>query len=298
MKRVFGLWMALMLMLPTAASATESNITPIYGGDGVKVDIGDVGTIDLAEDFYYLDQENVKKFSQLNGNILNGYEVAGMGPVVEDQDWFVYFDYYDSGHIKNAEKEKIKPDKILKEIQEGTEASNEDRPASDRIFVTGWDVEPYYDKDTHNLTWSLLLEDSEKRPFVNYQVKLLTREGYISLILVSASESRKEASDILSNEILPKFSFVQGERYEDFDESTDKVAEMGLTGLILGGAGLAVAKKVGLLLLLKKFWYVIAAVFVAGFNWLRKKLGRKKDQPEETSSTSPQDPQGPDHPIS
>lgn len=298
MKRVFGLLMALMLVLPTTALATESDIIPIFGGDGVKVDIGNVGTVELAEDFYYLDQENVKKFSQLNGNILNGQEVAGIGPLAEDQDWFVYFDYYDSGHIKNAEKEKIKPDKILKEIQEGTEASNEDRAASNQIFVTGWDVEPYYDKDTHNLTWSLMLEDNEKRPFVNYQVKLLTREGYISMILVTASESRKEASDILSNEILTKLSIVQGERYEDFDESTDKVAEMGLTGLILGGAGLAVAKKVGLLLLLKKFWYVIAAVFVAGFNWLRKKLGRKKDQPEESSSTASQDPQGPDQTIS
>lgn len=297
MKRVFGLWIALMLALPSTVGATESGgINFMEGGDGVKVDIGTVGTLDLSEDFYYLNQENVKKFSVMNGNTLNGQEVAGIGPLTEGQDWFVYFDYYDSGHIKNAEKEKIKPDKILKEITEGTEAANEDRPASDHIFVTGWDVEPFYDSDTHNLTWSLMLEDSEQRPFVNYQVKLLTREGYLSVILVSDSENRQEAASILSKEILPKFSNVQGQRYEDFDSSTDKVAEMSLTGLILGGAGLAVAKKVGLLILLKKFWYVIVAVLVAGFNWIRK-LGRKKEQPAEASVNSPETNQGPDHPA-
>ncbi|UNK17615.1 DUF2167 domain-containing protein [Paenibacillus sp. N3/727] len=296
MKRIFSLLIVLMLALPTVAGATGSGITPVEGGDGVKVEIGTVGTLDLGKDFFYLNKEDVKKFSTMQGNILSGQEIAGIGPI-ENQDWFVYFDYVDSGHIKNAEKEKIKPDKLLKQIKEGTEAQNEEKAASDHIFVTGWDVEPFYDHSTKNLTWSLLLENAEKKTFVNYEVRLLTREGYISVVLVSDSENRKEAAAILSNEILPKFSAVQGERYEDFDESTDKVAEMGLTGLILGGAGLAVAKKVGLLLLLKKFWYVIVAVIVGVFNWLRKKTRRSKDETQETSSTT-QETQGPDHPVS
>lgn len=300
MKRILGLWIALLLVFPTVAGATESDITPVMGGDGVQVEIGTVGMLDLGENFYYLNKEDVTQFSKLNGNIPTGQEVAGIGPIAEDQDWFVYFDYFESGHIKNAEKEKIKPDKILKQIKKGTEAHNEEKPESDHIFVTGWDVEPFYDHNTRNLTWSLMLEDTEKRPFVNYQVKLLTREGYISVMLVSDTETREEAAAILSNEILSKFSAVQGERYEDFDESTDKVAEMGLTGLILGGAGLAVAKKAGLLVLIKKFWYVIAAVIIGAFNWLRKKPGRKKNQPEETSSNKQETngPTGPDHPVS
>lgn len=53
--------------------------------------------------------------------------------------------------------------------------------------------------------------------------------------------------------ILPKLTVKSGERYEDFNASTDKISEYGLTGLILGGAGLAVAKKVGLLALLIAF---------------------------------------------
>ncbi|WP_054956571.1 DUF2167 domain-containing protein [Paenibacillus dakarensis] len=290
MKRVLGLIIALMLALPATAGASEGNIDVIEGGDGVKVDIGKVGTIELGEKFFYLDQEAVKEFSKLNGNTLTGNEVAGIGPNTEDQSWFVYFDYENSGHIKNAEKEKIKSDKLLKQITEGTEAANEERPANNHIFVTGWDVEPFYDPATHNLTWSLMLEDSQKNPFVNYQMRLLTREGFLSIILVSDVNNRQAAADILSNEILSKFSPVPGEGYADFDESKDKVSEAGLTGLILGGAGLAAAKKLGFLLLLKKFWYVIAAVVVTGINWLRMKLKRRKDQPEEPSSTPPQSP--------
>ena len=57
--------------------------------------------------------------------------------------------------------------------------------------------------------------------------------------------------------------FKPGARYEDFNEKTDKVAEYGLIGLILGGAGLGAAKlvKVGLL---AKFGKTILALLIAG----------------------------------
>ena len=58
-------------------------------------------------------------------------------------------------------------------------------------------------------------------------------------------------------------TFGAGARYEDFDGKTDKVAEYGLAGLVLGGAGVAAAKlvKVGIL---AKFSKVILAALIAG----------------------------------
>ena len=57
--------------------------------------------------------------------------------------------------------------------------------------------------------------------------------------------------------------FDAGARYEDFNEKTDKVAEYGLTGLILAGAGLGAAKlvKIGLL---AKFWKLLLGLLIAG----------------------------------
>jgi uncharacterized membrane-anchored protein len=56
---------------------------------------------------------------------------------------------------------------------------------------------------------------------------------------------------------------ASSKRYADFDSTTDKVAEYGLTGLVLGGAGVGLAKaaKIGLL---AKFGKVLIGLLVAG----------------------------------
>ncbi|MBO1912199.1 DUF2167 domain-containing protein, partial [Microvirga sp. 3-52] len=66
-----------------------------------------------------------------------------------------------------------------------------------------------------------------------------------------------------------------GNKYEDFDKSTDKVSEYGLNALILGGAGLAIAKKIGILgvilVFAKKFGVLIIAGLAALWGFIRKK---------------------------
>ena len=89
------------------------------------------------------------------------------------------------------------------------------------------------------------------------------------------------------NNLLTGFTFQQGNRYADFVRG-DKVAEYGLTALILGGAG-AAAIKTGLLakawrfilvavLALKKLVIVVfaglAAIFRKLWLWI---TGRKRD---------------------
>jgi uncharacterized membrane-anchored protein len=109
----------------------------------------------------------------------------------------------------------------------------------------------------------MLAEDANKEKLINYNVRLLTRQGYISVILVSDPAHLDADKKTLNEKILPKLTVKSGQRYEDFNESTDKISEYGLTGLILGGAGLAVAKKAGLWLLLaglfKKFGVLVLA---------------------------------------
>ncbi|HET6942328.1 MAG TPA: DUF2167 domain-containing protein, partial [Sphingomicrobium sp.] len=72
--------------------------------------------------------------------------------------------------------------------------------------------------------------------------------------------------------------FDQGARYADYNASTDKLAEFGLAGLVAGGAGLAVAKKVGLLgllaVFLKKGIAIAIALFAGVGAWVKRRLGR------------------------
>lgn len=264
------------MMFSTTVSA-ENYYDWIEGG--VTVDLGDLASLDLDPDFLFLDGENTQMMAAEYGDPVSGLEIGTIFSIDENQTWAVYFDYEESGHIKDAEKEKIDAKALLKSFQKGTEEANEERQPGDRFYVTGWDIEPFYDEDTHNLTWSLLLEDENEETFLNYNTRILTREGNISVVLVTDPENREADKKMLSEQILSKLEINNGKKYEDFDKSTDKVADYGLSALILGGAGLAAAKKVGLLativVLLKKFGVFIVVGIGALWGIIRKK---KKNQ--------------------
>lgn len=108
-------------------------------------------------------------------------------------------------------------------------------------------------------------------------IAVLAREGYIGVILVSDSANFEQNRKQFEEHVLNNLTVNSGYTYGEFDASLDKKSELGLTGLILGGAGVAVAQKVGLLLLLKKGWIFIVAALAGAFGWLRRKLTGRKD---------------------
>lgn len=89
----------------------------------------------------------------------------------------------------------------------------------------------------------------------------LGRASYASIDLVTDPTQldtyRGEAETLLE-----ATTFAKGQRYEDFNKKTDKVAEYGHAGLIAGGVGLGALKlaKIGLL---AKFGKLIFAGFLA-----------------------------------
>ena len=100
----------------------------------------------------------------------------------------------------------------------------------------------------------------------------------------AAHASRTPEAEVL----LSSTSFGPGERYEDFNASSDKTAEYGLAGLIAAGAGLGAGKLIKLGLI-AKFWKVILVAFAAGKKLIvvglgagaaavKKALGGRKDQ--------------------
>lgn len=74
-------------------------------------------------------------------------------------------------------------------------------------------------------------------------------------------------------------SFDRGQTYAEFDSSTDKEAGYGLAGLVAAGAGVAVAKKLGLLAIIlglgKKLLVLVAVAGAALVRFGKKLFGRK-----------------------
>ncbi|CAM4394711.1 DUF2167 domain-containing protein [Paenibacillus tarimensis] len=286
--RKANIGLALLLMLtvllaPANAYAEQPDFEWVEGS-GQTVQLGDKATIVVPEGYVFLDGPNTIAYEEYYGMIPSDKEIGAVIPNSEDEDWIVYFEYEDSGHIEDADQQEIDADALLESYTEGQKEANKEMDESNWLFVDGWDVEPFYDTELHSLKWSLLLHDNSNNKLVNYNMRLLTREGYISAILVSSPETLEKDRQTFERDILASYSVNEGHRYSDYNPETDKKADYGLAGLILGGAGLAVAKKAGLLAVIlvfvKKFWFIGIAVIAGLFKLFKRK---KKDEPTSTN---------------
>jgi len=207
-------------------------------------------SIKVPAGYVFLDEQNTKRFLELNGNPPDDrhYLIAP-----KSLEWFAVFSFNPSGYIKDDEK--IDPDDLLKSLKDSDGPGNEERKRLGMrpLFTDGWQVPPHYDIDTKRLEWGVRLRTDRDEKLVNYTSRLLGRTGVMSAVLVSEPQSLD--ADIRDfKTVLKNFSYNAGESYAEF-KSGDKVAEYGLAALILGGAA-AVATKKG-------FWAVIAGFFAA-----------------------------------
>ena len=192
--------------------------------------------------------------------------------------------YEPEGYVKDDDK--IDADDLLKQLREGNDEANGERKEKGfaPLALDGWSDPPRYDRAPHQLVWGLKVS-SEGEHSINYNTRVLGRRGWVAVNLV-ADANELDRFKPEGRKVLDATKFQPGARYEDFDAKTDKVAEYGLVGLVLGGAGLGAAKlvKIGLLakfgkvilagLIAAKKAIVVGAMAVVAF--FKRILGRKK----------------------
>ena len=210
-----------------------------------------VAHIRVPEGYQFTGPEGTGKILQAMGNLTDGAEIGFISPSdyfdSEGDSWFVVFEYAEVGYVKDEEKDSLDADAILQSVKEGEPRSNAQREKMGlaTLHVQKFAIQPRYNDQTHNLEWAFEFESRpEGHLIVNHNIKLLGREGYVAATLVCNPE--------LLHSVLPEaqrivegFSFKEGLRYAEFRQG-DKIAEYGLTGLMVGG-GLALAAKSGLL---------------------------------------------------
>jgi len=226
-------------------------------------------TIVIPPNYRFLGAADTSKFLTLQRNLptTDSYTFAP-----DDLDWFAIFDFEDTGYIKDDEK--IDADAVLASLKEGTALRNEERKRRGFPVLTldGWFVPPHYDTSTKRLEWATKLS-SEGGVSVNYRIRLLGRAGVMSALLVSDPDSLENDIRVFKA-ALNDFSFDPGQRYSEY-RTGDKIAEYGLTGLIIGGAA-AAAAKTGLFKVIGKFAIFIFAGAAALIGGVVKRLfGRR-----------------------
>jgi len=135
---------------------------------------------------------------------------------------------------------------------------------------------------TNNLTWAIR-GASEGSESVNYSVRLLGRRGVMDVDLV-LDPTHVAAAVPDFNQLLTGFTFSTGNRYAEF-QAGDKVAAYGLTALVAGGAGAALAKSG----LLGKVWKLIVFGAIAALAAIKRLLaavfgGKRGEESANTAS--------------
>lgn len=267
-----------------------------------------IATLDLPPSFRYLGPADTSRILVDGWGNPPGAQTLGMIVPADVNPlgaagWGVVVTYNKDGHVKDDDAGKIDYADLLKDMKEAVAADNQARKEAGygSMALVGWAEPPSYDKTAHKLYWAKELQfGGEPNNGLNYNVRVLGRKGV--LVLNAVADMRQIAQVKAQMQDVTAFAdFTPGNRYADFDDKTDKVAEYGIAALVAGG----VAAKLGLfgklLALLIAFKKIILVAFIAGSGWLFKLLGRgKKVAPAmlEAPAEAPAQQEQPSGPVS
>lgn len=231
------------------AALAAAQAVAIHGPANVA--IKNQAIMQLPADLTYVPQPEADQLLKAMGN---GTDPERQGIVFPaNSNWFAVVRYVDSGYIRDEEAKEWDAEEMLEGIKEGAEYTNKERVelGIPEMEIVGWVEKPTYDSQTRQLVWSIESKDkgapTDGPRGINYNTFVLGREGYVSLNLVTSVDDLA-ADKPWASALLAATSFDEGKRYEDFNASTDRVAEYGIAALVAGAA----AKKLG-------FFAVIAA---------------------------------------
>lgn len=263
-----------------------------------KISIGSgIAILNIPQGFKYLNPEQSKfVLHDVWGNPPRE-DVWGMifpesGDIWSDSSFAFIVSFDETGFVKDKDADDINYNDMLKQMQDAEKEVNQERNklGYESIHIVRWAQAPYYDKEAKVLHWAKEIHFGEDAGnTLNYDVRVLGRKGVLSLNAISNIENlpmvKASIADVLK---IPQFT--DGNKYSDFNESTDKVAEYGLGALVAGG----VLAKSGAFAAIGKFlaaaWKFIAIGVVALVAAIKKFFNRRKEEDpiEEAEVATPE----------
>lgn len=240
----------------------------------------DVATLQLGDDFYYLSPGDSERLLTQGWGNPPGNKTLGMiipqavSPMSRDG-WGVVITYRDDGHVSDDDANKIDYTDLMNKMKKADEEENEERKKQGYggLHILGWAEPPSYDAQSHKMIWAKELKaDGASENTLNYAIRVLGRKGVLELNAVAGMDQLGMIKQQMPA-VLAFTNFSDGNKYTDFNASTDKVAAYGLAALVAGGiaAKAGLFAKLGIMLLALKKFIVIGLVAIAGF--FKKLLG-------------------------
>jgi uncharacterized membrane-anchored protein len=279
--------------------AEQQPLASLKPQEGKIILPGGIATLDVPANFRYLNTGDTSRLLEAWGNPPGAHTLgmivpAGVNPMAPES-WGVVITYDKDGHVKDDDADGIDYGKLLKEMQEGLEESNAERKKQGyrEMSLVGWAETPHYDKASHKLYWAKELQsEGAAHHGLNYNIRVLGREGVLVLNAVAGIEQLGQIRTEMQ-QVTSFTNFTAGNRYADFNGSTDKVAEYGIAALVAGGVAAKLGffgKLVALLLVFKKLIIIgVAAAGSAFWKFFRRApKAAPQAEPESESEREPE----------
>lgn len=223
--------------------------------DSLKFQTGTVtvpaahATLKLTPEYRYIGAADAQRVLEMWGNppdddVLGMLLPQGEQSILSSKTWVVVLTHVDEGHVSDKEAASTDYDKMLKDMQEEARDANPAREKAgyDRVDIVGWAERPHYDQASNKIYWAKELKfGGNSENTLNYDIRVLGRTGYLSLNAVAPASQLATVQAGMQG-VLAMTEFDPGNRYADFNASTDKVAAYGIAALVGG----ALAAKAGL----------------------------------------------------
>jgi len=254
---------------PTRELPGTENVTWLKGPSTGQ--LGDTAAVKVPEGFVFAGAADTRTLMEAMQNPATGQELGFVAPA--DKDWFVVFEFDEVGYVKDDEKDSLDADAMLESIRASNEEGNKERARRGwaAMTVIGWEQVPHYNASTNNLEWAIR-GASEGNTVLNFNTRILGRGGVMKATLVADPTIISTVIPEFKS-VLAGFNFNDGKRYNQFAKG-DKIAEYGLSALIVGGAT-AVAVKSGLF---KWLWKAIVVGVIAISGFIKRIFSRRKTE--------------------
>ena len=245
-----------------------------------KIDRANAEIYILENEYYLKGQKDTNQYSWWTWGKSDSSDLIIFGP-----EYSVFIEYEDAGYVKLDDWKDVDPEQWINEMRAIAKENAEIFKKQNLNYIKSmkWIYKPAVDEKnnsanySYEVTWDSNIKTMESKSIA------LSRSGYLTFTYVIQIEPNTDllAHAKISKELADTTVFTEGSKYSDY-KSGDKIAAVGIGGLVAGTLGVKALAKVGafaklLPLLLKFGWILLIPLVFAG------KLLGKKNQPRSSS---------------
>ena len=196
-----------------------------------------------------------------------------------------YLAYNNEGYISLDDWKKVDPDNLMNQLRETAKNSVEYYKSQNLDYAKNidWIFKPTLNEELKTVSYSYKVIWSDNNVTMEAKNLTLGKKGYISSIFVTnfSENLNLENEASYAKDFANTIIFDEGYRHSDY-KSGDKVAAMGIGGLVAGSLGVKALAKAGVFAKFLKFGWILLApllLFVGKFSGsgkAEKQNSRKK----------------------